>query len=328
MKSRAKAISVVKGGSLKETAIFFLLLGIVGGCTTGAKVVNNTFYYSYPKMEAKINPEFTYLGDVKYSFRPQVAGGPETVQQHTHSYIFISTEGARIKKMLVIETERIAVDALSFRDSVFEAGDVEYTTRLYDTKDMLDHGSQKLGRKSFKYYERPIYLSPSHPVIAYLSNKGYSAPSCVFLKVFFRLSGRTSLMKIMYLEDLADSGYGCAAWRNIHDLTADQKSYLADLRTNCMNTFDLSSTSKRYKEFKTYKEIKRYIEIKESDAVYEYGLEKYEVWPGDKLEIIGSKTCRSGRGLCWKVRNVKTGEIGYVRADRMKKTHHVYTEEK
>lgn len=239
MKSRAKAISVVKGGSLKETAIFFLLLVIVSGCTTGAKVTNNTFYYSYPKMEAKINPEFTYLGDVKYSFRPQVAEGAVTVQQDTHAYIFISAEGSRIKKMLLIETERIAVDALSFRDSVFEGGDVEYTTRLSDTKNMLDHGSQKLGGKSFRYYERPIYLRLSDPEIAYSSNKGYSAPSCVFLKVFFRPLGRTSLMKIMYLEDLADSGYGCTDWRNIHDLTADQRSYVKQCRKNSMNSFNV-----------------------------------------------------------------------------------------
>jgi hypothetical protein len=72
---------------------------------------------------------------------------------------------------------------------------------------------------------------------------------------------------------------------------------------------------------------KRYIEIRESDVVYAYGQVKYEVWPGDKLEIVRSHTCRGGRGLCWDVRNIKTGEIGSVKADRMKEIHHVYTEE-
>ena len=72
---------------------------------------------------------------------------------------------------------------------------------------------------------------------------------------------------------------------------------------------------------------RRYIEIKRSDAVFEYGKVKYEVWPGDKLEIVAAKTCKGGKGLCWRVRNIKTGEIGIVSADRMKENHHVYTEE-
>jgi hypothetical protein len=72
---------------------------------------------------------------------------------------------------------------------------------------------------------------------------------------------------------------------------------------------------------------RRYIEIQGSDAVFEYGKVKYEVWPGDKLEIVAAQTCRGGKGLCWRVRNIKTGETGYVSADKMKENHHVYTEE-
>jgi hypothetical protein len=72
---------------------------------------------------------------------------------------------------------------------------------------------------------------------------------------------------------------------------------------------------------------KRFIEIKESDVIHEYGKPKYEVWPGDKLEIIDIKRCRSGRGLCWKVKKLETGEIGYVSADRFKEIHHVYPDE-
>jgi hypothetical protein len=37
-------------------------------------------------------------------------------------------------------------------------------------------------------------------------------------------------------------------------------------------------------------------------------------------------TSRGGEGECWKVRNTETGEIGYVRANRMKKAHHIYKE--
>jgi hypothetical protein len=71
---------------------------------------------------------------------------------------------------------------------------------------------------------------------------------------------------------------------------------------------------------------KKYIEIKGSDVVYEDSEKvKYEVLPGDKLEILSAENCRDGKGLCWKVRNVKTDEIGYVSADKMKVKHNVIT---
>jgi hypothetical protein len=69
---------------------------------------------------------------------------------------------------------------------------------------------------------------------------------------------------------------------------------------------------------------KTFIEIKEPDQVREFGEPKYDVSPGDILEVIHTKTCRSGSGICWKVRNIKTGELGYVFAERMKKRHRVY----
>ena len=67
-----------------------------------------------------------------------------------------------------------------------------------------------------------------------------------------------------------------------------------------------------------------FIEIKEPDRVYEFGEVKYKVNPGDILEVMDSKTCRSGSGICWEVRNTKTGEWGYVFAERMEKRHNVY----
>lgn len=94
-----------------------------------------------------------------------------------------------------------------------------------------------------------------------------------------------------------------------------KKAFLLIIAGIALSTMITCSTSRRY------------IEIKSSDAVFDYGTVKYEVWPGDKLEILAAKTCRGGKGLCWRVRNIKTGEIGIVSADRMKKYHHVYTEE-
>lgn len=239
MKSRFNVLSSIMGYSLREMCIFLLLVLVMcGGCATGAKVTDDTFRYSYPKMEAKINPEFTYLGDVKYTDRPELTSGVN-IRHDTNAYIFISAKDSKVKKILSIAIENISVDERSYRDSVFEGGTVEYTTRFERTKDMLDYGEQKLGRKSFKYYEKLIYLPLSNPQMTFLSNKGYILPTCVFLKEFVRVFGRSSLMRFTYCEDLTDSGYGCNVWRNLTYLKTDQKSYLSNCSKNCMNSFEV-----------------------------------------------------------------------------------------
>jgi hypothetical protein len=70
--------------------------------------------------------------------------------------------------------------------------------------------------------------------------------------------------------------------------------------------------------------ITRFIEIEEPDVIYEYGKGKFEVYPGDTLGILEPKTCRGGSGICYKVQDMETGEIGYVRKTRMEERHRIY----
>ncbi len=72
---------------------------------------------------------------------------------------------------------------------------------------------------------------------------------------------------------------------------------------------------------------KKYIKIFAPDSVFSGGKVKFNVIPGDTLEVIRIKPCLDGKKECWVVRNVKTGETGVVAANRMKYRQHVYTEE-
>ena len=72
---------------------------------------------------------------------------------------------------------------------------------------------------------------------------------------------------------------------------------------------------------------KKYIEIKVPDSVFSGGKLKYKIVPGDQLEVIRKKTCLDGKSECWEVKNVKTGETGFVNAEKMKQIHYVYTKE-
>ena len=240
MKSRFKALSVIMRFFMRKMYMSLLLaLVTFHGCATTPTVINNTFSCPHPKMELKINPEFTYLGDFKYSHRPKLAGGRETIREDMHAYVFISAEDSTIKKALLIQIQSIKADERTIQESVFEGLTVEYTTRFVDTADTLDHGVEKLGGKSFRYYERLIDINFSNPQTAYLATKGYFLPTCVFLKDFIRVFGGSNLIRLSYFEDLTDSGYSCPGWRNINYLTPDQKGYLSNCNINCMNSFDV-----------------------------------------------------------------------------------------
>ncbi len=72
---------------------------------------------------------------------------------------------------------------------------------------------------------------------------------------------------------------------------------------------------------------KKYIKIEVPDSVFSGGKVKFNLIPGDILEVIRKKLCLDGKGECWEVKNIKTGETGFVNAERMKNRHYVYTKE-
>lgn len=68
----------------------------------------------------------------------------------------------------------------------------------------------------------------------------------------------------------------------------------------------------------------RYIAIQEPDRVYEFKKVKYSVDKGDVLEITMEKFCPDGMRTCYEVKNLSTGQYGYVLKDRMEKRHRIY----
>ncbi|RLB73125.1 MAG: hypothetical protein DRH07_02675 [Deltaproteobacteria bacterium] len=72
---------------------------------------------------------------------------------------------------------------------------------------------------------------------------------------------------------------------------------------------------------------KNFIIVKQPDVVYGYENEIFEVDPDDVLEILEIRPRRDRIEIYWKVKRVRTGETGYVEAERMYKWHEVYIEE-
>lgn len=72
--------------------------------------------------------------------------------------------------------------------------------------------------------------------------------------------------------------------------------------------------------------LPKYVKLLHTHTVQEFGKPKFIVHKDDMLEVISRKICRSGRGECWKVRNVATGEVGYVSAVEMRRSHELVFE--
>ena len=67
------------------------------------------------------------------------------------------------------------------------------------------------------------------------------------------------------------------------------------------------------------------IAIQSRDWVGMYGQPKFEVGPGDELEVLYSKPCRRDPlEVCWGVRNIRTGETGIVSKRHVMAAHRVY----
>ena len=70
------------------------------------------------------------------------------------------------------------------------------------------------------------------------------------------------------------------------------------------------------------------ITIRQTEALTEVGSgEEFEVFPGDSLKIIETKSCAEGQGIFWKVSSTNTGKTGFVNAELMQDRHEVYIEE-
>ena len=67
--------------------------------------------------------------------------------------------------------------------------------------------------------------------------------------------------------------------------------------------------------------LPKYVRLLQTHTVQEFGKPKFTVHKDDMLEVISRKTCRSGYGECWKVRNVASGAVGYVSAAEMRRSH-------
>ena len=292
----------------------FLLIALISGCsglpTKRDVMPDNTFVSNNPNLSIKVSPEFKYVGN------PSDKGSSTSVygrklRTSFDSYCFVETDKNMVKRSVVIQFHKTETQFVS-----------DFFRRVKNT---VAKGITKCGEKNFQYYTKEVYPSMGSHMTRHIADQGYTM-GYGLTKIFGRVYGAKgdTLVKIFYYESFGDSRF--------------DHNFLSEFDKRAELSFDIGidrkgagkqveQASKVMEEagpVERQKYVRTFIEIKEPDQVHEFGELKYEVSPGDILEVKRIKRCRSGRGICWEVRNVKTGELGYVSAERMEKMHHVY----
>lgn len=292
----------------------FLLLALISGCsglqTKRDVMPDNTFVSNNPNLSIKVSPEFKYVGNPTDRGSSTSVGGRD-LRTRFDSYIFVETDKDTVKRSVAIQ---------------FHKTETYFVSDFFrNVKNTVAKGTTECGGKKFQYYTMKVYPSMNSHMTRHIADQGYTM-GYGLTKVFGRVYGAKgdTLVKIFYYESLGDSKF--------------DHNFLNEFNKRAELSFDIggdrieagkevqqaSKVMEEAEPVEGQKYARTFIEIKEPDRVDEFGELKYEVSPGDILEVMDTKTCRSGSGICWKVRNIKTGELGYVFAERMKKRHHVY----
>jgi hypothetical protein len=202
---------------MKRFSYYLLILAVLGGCAAERKVVDNTFYCSFPKFTIRINPDYEYIGQ---RYTRSERWGYDT-------YVFILADNNRIKKVIAIDIEKIS----TYYVSDFW-GNVE---------NKLDSGVCELGGKKYHHYTNALMPSMKWNTTRLVSDKGFILPNCLLTKRVGRIEGAKGniLFKIYYFEDVTDLGYACRSWKNKDTLSKDRLDRLAQFDKNWHEVFEV-----------------------------------------------------------------------------------------
>ena len=116
---------------------YLLILALIGGCATETKVVDNTFYSSYPKLEVTVSPEFEYVHQQGIKTDAESHGG------------FDYTAFSRLFTFIDLASERLV--AISITKAPSDGYWLAPSMALDTIKDKLAYGKCKLGRHTYDY---------------------------------------------------------------------------------------------------------------------------------------------------------------------------------
>ena len=190
-------------------------------------VKGNVFYSSSPRLEAKVDPKFKYLGILDYKMEQQSPDRVQLVAYETKSYVFVDGIDNKLKRAVYLQLRR---------EQTKYVGNL-----LGDARANLRSGICSLGEKEYQCFTRVIFLSADEPIGKFISEQGYGLPNCILARTYARADSEenTYLVVITYFENFSDSGLSCESWQSEEQLTEEHKQYLEGFDRNCKASFTI-----------------------------------------------------------------------------------------
>jgi len=200
--------------------LYPLLILVVLACVAPPKrsIENHIFNSSYPAIKIRIDPIFSYLGN----------NHTDRIDNHpTHGQISMTTSydtydfailRQGIKQEIFNKALRISIKETNLR---WTSSDFEYSSFLYKEKLTLNG--------------MDVYLTIGLQDTSKLKNL---PKQCMVISAYHIFGPtETTLLDIIYLEDVSISGTPPYAWKNKDALSEAQKSYLVDLKRRFLEYF-------------------------------------------------------------------------------------------
>ena len=203
---------------------FFMILcsTFVLSCSTmkaERNVQDNIFYSSAnPEIKIEINPDFKYIGDIEKTY---------------YSKYKTQLGGSKVDKVIylfgIIDNNKILKRGIVIRIDIMGQG--YWLPDLFEKrKYIIDSGFVNISKERYQY---AVFSSTARygDVEENLFDKGVKVPNCCIVKSIARIVGvdKRTTVKIDYIEDISfnsDREYSCKEWREVNQLSGDQKVYL------------------------------------------------------------------------------------------------------
>ncbi len=200
---------------------------LVAATKSDRYVKDNVFYSSSPKLEAKVDPKFKYLGRLDYTMEQQSPDRLQLVAYETKSYVFVDGIENKLKRAVYVQLRR---------EQNKYVGNL-----LGDARANLRSGICSLGEKEYQCFTRVIFLSGDEPIAKFISEQGYVLPTCILARTYARADSEenTYLVVITYFENFSDSGLSCESWQSEEQPTEEHKQYLEGFDRNCKASFTI-----------------------------------------------------------------------------------------
>jgi hypothetical protein len=203
----------------------------MSGCsslTSKKGVIDNVFYSTKPKIIIKVTSEFQLIDNLSMDKTggERIDGDAVTANFSLDDYRFAVIDDHKIKKFLFIRVGYAQTSWIKY-----------FPKKLKD--DSLQYGSEEYQALKMNYLTFVGKFSTKKWFSMQVVEKDYEMPCGMFKYTKGTLGSDKYLLAFIYFEDMSDSNFSCADWRNKHNLSTEQNEYVLGFYERMRYSFEI-----------------------------------------------------------------------------------------